>query len=265
MRLGRKGGGRSSMPHTAPAAADTPRSPRFDKWLTAGLAILAVLMVLDAGVSLRNTRQLRSDASLVSRTNEVLNSLDGLLSTMKDAETGQRGFLLTGDERYLEPYREALSVVEERLATVARLTAGDARQEARIPRLREVVRGKLDELAATVALRNKAGFEAARHEILTHLGKNRMDEVRTFIAAMEEDERALLRERRAARERGYRTSLVSAFVSALLGLVALAGFVGILRRHLDARYRAAAALHEQREWFRTTLTSIGDAVIATDT
>ena len=265
MRLGRNSGGRSSTPQTPSASADTPGSPRFDKWLTAGLPILALLIAVDAGVSFRNTRQLYRDAGLVAHTNEVLDALDDLLSTMKDAETGERGFLLTGDERYLEPYREALAVVEERLAAVARLTAGDARQEARIPRLRELVSGKLDELARTLALRKKAGFEAAQAEVLTHLGKNRMDAVRTFIATMEADERALLRERQLARERGYRTSLVTGFVAALLGLVALAGFVWILRRHLDSRHRAAAALHEQREWFRTTLTSIGDAVIATDT
>ncbi|MGE5717862.1 MAG: PAS domain S-box protein, partial [Acidobacteriota bacterium] len=244
------------------------RSPGFDKWLIFGLAVLAVLavlMVLDAGVSFRNTRQLRSDADLVARTNEALNALDALLSTMKDAETGQRGFLLTGDERYLEPYQAALSVVEERLAAVVRSTAGDARQEARIPQLRELVNGKLDELARTLALRNGAGFEAAQAEVLTHLGKNRMDAIRTFVSSMEEDERASLRERRAARERGYRTSLVTGLVSALLGLVALVGFAVILKRDLDARHRAAAAVHEQREWLRTTLTSIGDAVIATDT
>ncbi len=264
MRLGRTSGGRIFTPQS-PSPADTPGSPRFDKWLIAGLGIVALLMVVVAGVSLRNTRQLRSDTALVAHTNEVLGALDGLLSTMKDAETGERGFLITGDERYLEPYRHAIGVVEERLATVERLTAGDPRQAARIPRLRVLVREKLDELARTIALLKKAGLEAAQNEVLTHLGTSRMDAIRAFIAAMETDERALLRERRDASERGYKTSLLSVVATALLGLAALAGFVGILRGHLGARQRAAAALHEQREWFRTTLTSIGDAVIATDT
>ncbi len=112
------------MPQAAPPVQDRSGSPGRDNWLTAGLGILGLLIVVVAGVSFRNTRQLRSDTTLVAHTNEVLEALDGLLSTMKDAETGERGFLLTGDERYLEPYHEALGVVEERLATVARLTWG---------------------------------------------------------------------------------------------------------------------------------------------
>ena len=95
------------MRQTSPDTDYTPGGPKFGGWLIAGLVILSLLIAVDAGVSFRNTRQLYTDAGLVAHTNEVLDALDDVLSTMKDAETGERGFLLTGDERYLEPYHEA--------------------------------------------------------------------------------------------------------------------------------------------------------------
>src|SRR5579884_685851 len=76
-----------------------------------GLGLLAALLLGNAWISYRNTRQLDEDAAWVAHTHEVLDSLRGLLSTVKDAETGQRGFLLTGDRRYLAPYAAARKAV----------------------------------------------------------------------------------------------------------------------------------------------------------
>ena len=99
------------MPQAASPVQDRSGSPGRDNWLTAGLGILGLLIVVVAGVSFRNTRQLRSDTTLVAHTNEVLEALDGLLSTMKDAETGERGFLLTSDtsSRITRPLRSSRS------------------------------------------------------------------------------------------------------------------------------------------------------------
>lgn len=236
----------------------------FQKWLVIGLGLIVAFVLVNAGVAYRNVEHLRNDAQRVVHTHEVLNVLNDLLSSMKDAETGQRGFLITGDERYLDPYNDALRSVDEQIERIKRLTKDNERQQSRIPRLQTLIQGKMDELAATIALRKGSGSEAAQNEVLTHLGKNRMDTIRAVIAEMQEDERGLLQVREVANEGEYLTSLVSSALGALIGLAAIGGFAWLLRRHLQARLKAAAALHEQRERFRTTLTSIGDAVIATD-
>jgi PAS domain S-box-containing protein len=236
----------------------------FDRRLIAGLGLVVALVLVDALVAYRNVLELHQDSAQVAHSQEVLDALNTLLSAAKDAETGERGFLITGDERYLEPYDVALFALDAKLTEVTQLTSDNPRQKARIPQLRELVRAKLDELAATIALRRGAGFEAAQREVMNHLGKNRMDAIRALVSEMQEDERTLLRDREQASARAYRIALTSGILAALLALAAVAMFIWLLRQHLAARVRAAAVLREQREWFRTTLASIGDAVIATD-
>lgn len=237
----------------------------IDKWLLLGMALLMALLLLASGIDYRNTRRLYEDGNLVAHTNEVLDALANLLSTMQDAETGQRGFLITGEAGYLKPYEDALAKINEKVGNFKRLTEDNDRQQARIPRLQELVAAQLGELARTIELREVQGFEAAQKEVLDHLDKNLMDAIRDQISEMEQDEFVLLRKRQDANDRAYIDSLVGLVVADGIGLASILGFIWILRRHLRAQTVAEAVLHEQREWFRTTLGSIGDAVIATDT
>ncbi len=237
----------------------------FSKWLVIGLGLIVVLLLVNAGIAYRNTRQLHNDAYWVAHTHEVLNSLDELLTTVLDAETGQRGFLITGREDYLKPYEASLAAVDVKIERIKGLTEDNDRQQARIPRLQELIRAKLDELNRTVALRRGPGFEAAQKEVLTDFGKNRMDEIRSLVAEMQQDEQRLLRERQEANDQTYQWAFASGGLVAFVGLVAVSGFTWVLRSHLCARQKAAAVIYEQQERLRTTLASIGDAVIATDT
>jgi PAS domain S-box-containing protein len=237
----------------------------FDKKLVAGLGILTAVLVVSAAVVYRNTRQLHEDANWVIHSHEVLDSLGDLLSTMKDAETGQRGFLITGDERYLRPFQEAVARVPGILDKVQQLTEDNPSQQARVGPLRELVGAKLDELRRTIALRNEHGFEAAQREVLTHLGRNLMEKIRASVAEMRSAERALLTIRQQANARTNWIALSSGLIISLVALLAIGGFAWLLNENLRSRAEAATAIYVQQERFRTTLTSIGDAVIVTDT
>src|ERR1700733_14222115 len=125
----------------------------FDRRLVAGLGILTAVLVVSAAVVYGNTRQLHEDASWVIHTHEVMDSLGDLLSTMKDGETGERGFLITADERYLKPFEDAVTRVFGILDNVQQLTQDNPSQQARIGPLRELLQAKLDELRRTIALR----------------------------------------------------------------------------------------------------------------
>src|SRR5262245_28154430 len=99
------------------------RLPRF--------AALAAVPSFFVGISLItywNTRTLRSSAGWVAHTYEVIGALDDVLSLMKDAETGQRGFIITGDDRYLDPYNTALAGIDTRIAEVTRLVSDNPNQ-----------------------------------------------------------------------------------------------------------------------------------------
>jgi PAS domain S-box-containing protein len=236
----------------------------FDRWLLGGLGLVIALLVVSAAIVYRNTRQLHEDAAWVAHTQEVLGTLNNLLLLIDDAETGERGYLITHDKGYLKPYQDSLARIDYTVRNLERVTEDNEVQRARIPRLRTLIQQKLDELARTIALRNGPGFEAAQKEVLTHLGKNRMDGIRDAIAEMRNEEQSLLEDRQAANDRTYRIALASGSVASLTGLAAILAFAWILQRHLTARAEAATELFEQQERFRTTLASIGDAVIVTD-
>src|SRR5438105_650446 len=87
------------------------------------VGLLAVFLIVSAGVAFRNTRQLHINSGWVTHTQAVLDALERLMSTIKDAETGQRGFLLTGVSSYLDPYRQALADYPTQVKRIAELTA----------------------------------------------------------------------------------------------------------------------------------------------
>src|SRR4029077_8454501 len=119
---------------------------------------LALLVVAGVGaVAYRATSELVDSANWVAHTHKVKEALAETLSLLKDAETGQRGFVLTGEERYLEPYTAAIPAVDGRVQDVRELTADNHNQQRRIATLQPLLSKKLTELAETIALGKQRG------------------------------------------------------------------------------------------------------------
>jgi len=195
---------------------------------------------------------------------DALNQTEALLRHMVDAETGQRGYLLTGDPSYLEPYDNARAAIPSAIDSLRRITAEDAEQQARVAELDSLIAAKLEELAATIALRQHGGAEAALPMVRSNRGKHTMDEARSLLADIETAERAELSRRLAYREQ------LSAQVSWLIAATALTAVLALglalrrLRRETDRAIVAERREHETNSRLAVTLESIGDAVIATD-
>jgi PAS domain S-box-containing protein len=235
----------------------------FDRWLI-GAGGLVALLIAAAVLTYQNTRQLHHDAERVAQSHEVMTGLENLLSLAKDAETGQRGYLITGEARYLEPYNAAVAAINKQVDDVERLTADTPRQQARFPELRKCLSAKLKELEQTIALRKREGFDAAQKEVLTDRGKKEMDALRVVVEEMTQHEEGLLRERAAKAKQTYRWAIVTGLLSGVAAVAGVVAFMVLLRRHLAARAAAAAVVAEQAVLLRTTLASIGDGVITTD-
>ncbi|HEX2539873.1 MAG TPA: CHASE3 domain-containing protein [Caldimonas sp.] len=232
--------------------------------LVAGSLLALVLLAWNMGATVSNTSQLRRDTSQVQRSGDILRSLDNVLSLVKDAESGQRGFVITGREEYLSPYHAAVRSIGEQLRELDRLIGDDAEQQARLAEARKRVDAKLGELELTIDMRRRRGFEATREVILVGAGIAEMLALRASVDAMGTVEKRRLEERQAAAGDTYRSALVSGVASGAAALGAVLAFALLLRRHLRARAGAEQALAAEAEKFRTTLLSIGDAVIATD-
>ena len=233
------------------------------------VALLVVALVIDAGLALHNIREVAVSLQWVSHTNEVLARLETVLSTLKDAETGQRGYLLTGEATYLEPYREAVDRLPGQTIALRQLTLDNPAQTARVLRVDELATQRMAILKRGLDLAGLdpdrgRGLSSARQTVLSGEGKEVMDRIRSEVDEMERVERELLEERGAIARGAARTAVVTTVVALVIGLALVALVVWLFARNLAIRQRASEVLHAERERFRTTLTSIGDAVMVAD-
>ena len=123
----------------------------LDRWLlAAGGGVCAILIMLNIQLMFSNTKQLYEHSNWVSHTYEVIAGLEHILSLAKDAETGQRGYLLTGESRYLDPYNASVVAINDQVRHVEKLTADNSRQQARMAVVKERLAIKLALLPQTL-------------------------------------------------------------------------------------------------------------------
>lgn len=161
------------------------------------LGVMIAILTLIGGLAWDRFDAARSAREWTRHTYTVLGTIKDLNLAMRDAETGQRGFLLTGDEDYLAPYRAALGRVTTLQGELQRMTSDNPAQQARLVALAPALQQKLDELALAIELRRTAGFDGALQIVRTNAGRTYMRQVETVLAAMTGEEQKLLAERLA--------------------------------------------------------------------
>jgi methyl-accepting chemotaxis protein len=170
-------------------------SMRIGTRILAGYGLALVVVGGIGFVAYRAITELVGAADLVTHTRKVKETLSDVLSALKDAESGQRGFLLTGEERYLEPYNAAVQVVDRQEKNLRELTADNLNQQKRIATLEPLAAGILAELAATITLRRQRQERAAAQVVASDRGKAIMDQIRRVIGEMDDEENQLLTQR----------------------------------------------------------------------
>ncbi|HLS74448.1 MAG TPA: CHASE3 domain-containing protein [Actinomycetaceae bacterium] len=180
-----------------PDSADAERKMGWTigRRLAAGYAAMLALMAIVGIVSFTNTSALVTNSEWVEHTHEVITETDAVLASLSDAEAGQRGFVITGVQAYLEPYTAARDEVAVHAAALRELTSDNAVQQARLDELAPLIEEKFAEMQETIDVRSTQGFDAARTIVLTDAGKAVMDEIRGLLGEIRTDEEALLVER----------------------------------------------------------------------
>ena len=186
------------------------------------LIVLALVLVISGSiVSILNMLRHDENSAWVIHTHEVQTAISTALSSMQDLETGQRGYLITGDDHYLEPLNRGLLAVDRDLSVLARHTSDNVSQRERISKVRELASIKLAELKKTIALRKVAGFKAAQEVIMTDHGKQVMDDFRLLIREMNQEEERLLKRREQDVSQSSRYTIAMVLLGNTLALLSL--------------------------------------------
>lgn len=202
------------------------------------------LLVLTVAAALWQNATSSQLNRLVRETSELRSHYRVLMQNLTDAETGQRGFLLTGDEDYLEPYRTGVAGVHRELAALE-VMAVDAPESTReVPELRDVAERKLAELALTLELYGRGRRAQAIDRVDADIGKQLMDRARTIVRAAQDRENARLTEALAAADRGgLRLQWVIILAGALI--VGVGALLVIAVRNAMAELRGARDAAQQ--------------------
>ena len=232
----------------------------FKRHLVAALLVLILGCLAGVGwLTWRNLQAATESERGERHTREVIQQLGDLLSSLKDAETGQRGFIITGKPDYLEPYQVSLAEIATGLADLRRLSADNPRQQQRLDAITPLVAARLADLKKKIALRETQGFPAASAAVTTQAGKTIMDNICVLVAQAQAEEAQLLKERIAIHASDNRRTMQSVTLGSALGGLALLLLLIRLRGELASRQRAEAVSrgNEQRLRVATDAAELG--------
>ena len=208
-----------------------------------------------SAIGVWNIRRVHLAGVRVSRATELKAQLAALKQHLADAETGQRGFLLTGDDAYLRPYSGAVGQVAPTLDRIESLSDADGRPRRTLPHLRQLVATKMRELDQTVVVRRDRGADAARAIVLTDVGRSVMDDIRRDLDVLTAEQQRLIDEDAAASLRSERAATLSEAAIAVAGVLLVA--FGVHRS-----YRLLAAQEARDQAMRDLLAATEDAARA---
>ncbi|HEV2348660.1 MAG TPA: diguanylate cyclase [Terriglobia bacterium] len=226
----------------------------IEKLIQAGFALAIVVVAVIAFIAIQTTRKLIDDNYWVNHSEEILVELNSTLSTLVEAETGQRGYVITGDEQFLAPYEAAATEIQDHVARLQRLAEDNPSKQLQIPVLARKIKEKMDFNEVVIETRKAKGFEAASLLISSKKGRGEMDDLRRMIADMSKLEIELLRVRTDASEHTASKAMITMFALALLTVVLVSTAYSLMRRDvrerkrieqgISAQYAAARALAE---------------------
>jgi len=212
----------------------------FSRKLAVGFAVIVVAFAIVAITGLRTTQSLAANDELVSHTHEVQTQLSKLLAALIEAETSERGFVITGADRFLEPYRAALASLDATHGALRRLTADSPSQQRRLDELRPLLDQRRGELYSVIEARRTGGLDAGVARVANARGAELTAAIRQLIGEMEGEERTLLytRQRSATAAADIATVVIEGGGAVTVAIALAIGW--LLSRSLVQRIGSAA-------------------------
>ena len=225
----------------------------MDLRLAVAIGLTFGALGLLVSVTWMNASRLIGDAARVEHTKEVIGELESALSTVKDAETAQRGFLLTSENAYLEPFKLAVGDLPRRIERLVALTPDNEAQRARVDRFRLLTAERVGQLNRSIDLARAGRREAALELVTSGADRRTMDALRDVVAEMRAEEGKLLE----ARDRRSKETVRSLLTTLFIGAVLLFGFLSLvwylIRADLARRNRSEAEIRSREARIRRLL------------
>jgi PAS domain S-box-containing protein len=225
------------------------RSSQFrpERKVRVGFAFALSCLGVVGIISFTSVTRLSEEADRTRHTEQVIATLRLVLSTTTDVETAQRGYIITGDESFLQPYSDARHRIDDEFRELNQLTSDNVDPPRQLSRLASVVNERIDHAEQNIERRRNQGFNAAQAAIASGHGKQLQDRVRALVSGMEATERGRLREREqtARHSANVARAVISGGSALAIGCVVVALF--LIGGDFAGGRRAEAALKEANE------------------
>ena len=213
-------------------------------------------MVVSGFAGSQNTQRLRMHTNLVKESYLLLSNLNSLESTLQSAESGQRAFILTGQESYLDSFQSARKSLDSFLNDLSALEKADSTERSKVVALKPIVEQKLIDLASAIDVRRSESFEAAQRMVTDGIGIQSMDAVHNAIEEIRLFEEQSMAKRELDAATTYWTALVVGLLSTVAGLALVVSVLYLVQSNRHRAERAAETISAERERLQASLDRI---------
>jgi signal transduction histidine kinase len=220
------------------------RHPQYHVLVTSGFILAITLLIVIGLLGYRSMKKTIISDKWERHSDFILLSLQKLLTLIIDAETGQRGFIITGEQIYLEPYYRSLNLIARQQDTLAVLAGNDTLLSRRLTGIDSLIRMRLNLLQKVIHARQTQGLEGSRRLILSGMGKAVQDDIRSKIAAAQNEEAAQLRQLSVEKARELKNTFVVLTIGSTLSLFLLILIFLLLRKEISRHQASEKALQK---------------------
>ncbi len=229
-----------------------------------GFGLASTILAIVGMVSYQSYAEFVQDKNLEAQSRTILLDLTEILSDLKDAESGQRGYLITGKEHYLNSYYTGLRGIAQELQDLRAQTLTNPHQQQQLDALESLINNKLDELKKTVEIRRTQGLKAATSIVETGYGNKVMDSIRDAINELQTQENVLLRQRSTDTIASARKATLTSSVGIGLSFLVLVWIYSFIHREILNHRRTQTVLEQERDFIAATLDTVNALVIVLD-
>ncbi|MDB5283382.1 MAG: response regulator [Bacteroidota bacterium] len=206
----------------------------LNRKILTGFIVCALFLLGIAIISFKNSEKFIATNYWVNHTHQVLFEFEQILVYSVDAETGERGFVITGDKNYLEPYTSSKLNIREHLEKAKELTRDNATQQKNLREIESLLEIFTRHLEDCIEVRTTEGFSKAEKMVASGVGKRSLDELRSRIYAAKEIENTLLAQREKTSENDARSFILVFIVLLIVIVIVLAIVYFIINSNLQA-------------------------------